>query len=843
MIRFQKYLVVLIFLTIGLSGCSQIEKIEQPVQNLDFLLNGETTIGQTFVARFDGLSGVTLFLKPEEFNRGDLIFHLRESPEATTDIRIVLKPIQNFESPGFYKFNFSPLDSSKNRYYYFFLESSQPNRISLRAADGNTYINGALYQNHVPQEAQLFFGLIYDPRLVFFGLLKETLNWLKWSFLAFFLFVLPGWGLLGCIWKDWRKFDWMEKLSLSIGLSLSIYPLLVLWTNQIGLHLSQLYAWIPPLLGIGLILIKNNGFISKNRISIKNLNPIIVLQNFLLILIIVFVLITRFWAIRNLDAPMWGDSYQHTMITQLLLDHGGLFTSWRPYSPYDSFSVHFGFPLSSALFSWISNDNAIHATLVIGQVINCLAIFTLYPLALLISNRNRWVGIGAIVVAGLLSPMPAFYVNWGRFAQLAGQVILPVSMWFFWVYIGKTQFTDQTSENVPIDGQSRSFTFFEFMIVGIIIAGMTMQYYRMPIYFTTFVIAWLLIWGLFKWRTNLHSWLVAFIRISILALFSGIIFFPRLIQIASGNLNETAEAGLTTSIPLTYVLEDYRTWINLTFYLPNFLIILTLIALIYSIYRKNISVLIIFLWFMLLSSIIAGQLINLPGSNLMQSFAILIAIYIPASLICGWLLGEISKFTIDRLRIPGALIIVGIFLSIALFGAIRIRSVAQPASSAFVNRPDSIAMRWIRKNISKDSLFLVEGYRTHNGNFAVGSDSGWWIPLLAKRDNTMPPQYALISEIPHPSDYSQNIVNLVTILEKTKLNTTEGVELLCNYGITHVFIGQNQGTIGYLPSQLFTPEDLLSSSEYDLVYHQDRVYIFALKPNACPIITGITNKQ
>jgi len=531
------------------------------------------------------------------------------------------------------------------------------------------------------------------------------------------------------------------------------------------------------------------------------------------------------------------------MITQLLLDNEGLFTSWRPYSPYDSFSVHFGFPLSSALFSWISNDNATHATLVIGQVINSLAILTLYPLALLVSNRNRWAGIGTLIVAGLLSPMPAFYVNWGRFAQLAGQVILPVSIWFFWNYVGRSRVQNKTPVNSQGFSLIRYLIYIEPLIGGITIAGMTLHYYRMPIYFATFVLAWILTWGLSKWKLNFRSWLNVFTRIFILGFISVSLFLPRLSQSVSGNLKGIVQAGVTTKIPLSYVIEDYRAWENLPFILPKLLILLTIFALFYSILNRNISVPMMFLWFILLTSFIGGMLINLPGANLIQNFAILIAIYIPAGLVCGWLIGEISSITVDKLRIPGVMIITGVFILLISFGAIRIRSVAQPATSAFVNRPDTHAMKWIRKNISKDALFLVEGYRTQNGNFAIGSDSGWWIPLLAKRDNTMPPQYALISETPHPSDYSQDIVNLVAMLETTGLNTPEGVELLCNYGITHVFIGQNQGTIGYLPSQLFTPEELLSSSEYDLVYHQDRVYIFALIPNVCSTITGITNKQ
>ena len=46
------------------------------------------------------------------------------------------------------------------------------------------------------------------------------------------------------------------------------------------------------------------------------------------------------------------------------------------------------------------------------------------------------------------------------------------------------------------------------------------------------------------------------------------------------------------------------------------------------------------------------------------------------------------------------------------------------------------------------------------GDRSVGVDAGWWIPLLARRENTLPPQYALLAEKPISLDYSQRVVAL-----------------------------------------------------------------------------------
>ena len=34
-----------------------------------------------------------------------------------------------------------------------------------------------------------------------------------------------------------------------------------------------------------------------------------------------------------------------------------------------------------------------------------------------------------VLVAALLMPMPAYFVNWGRYTQLAAQALLPVVLW------------------------------------------------------------------------------------------------------------------------------------------------------------------------------------------------------------------------------------------------------------------------------------------------------------------------------------------------------------------------------------------------------------------------------
>jgi hypothetical protein len=172
------------------------------------------------------------------------------------------------------------------------------------------------------------------------------------------------------------------------------------------------------------------------------------------------------------------------------------------------------------------------------------------------------------------------------------------------------------------------------------------------------------------------------------------------------------------------------------------------------------------------------------------------------------------------------------FLVTALWAATGQVRVVEPAY-IMVTRPDTRAMAWIRENVPPEALFLVEGFRIYGGRSAVGADAGWWLPLLTGRRNTMPPQYALVNEVPLETDYGVRVVGLVAHLESGSPASPESIELLCDWGVTHVYVGQGQGTVGAGAVQLFSPQDFRASSAFRTVYHRDRVHIFALDPQLC----------
>ena len=376
-----------------LTACSTRQFEQGPNRITDFELcsiNAGQTIGQTFVAHERGFNGVQFFLQWEQQGSGRIIMHLQSEPGDSEDIRTSVLPQDQVHQAGFYLFNFDQLTNSRQQYYYAYLELEGDSTLSSQCLPGDAYIDGAMHRDHQPQDAQLNFKLAYDRTQALIGLGMETIKWGGILGIGILLYVVPGTALLLALWPD-SKLPIVAQASLGIGISLAIYPILMLWTDLIGLHLGSLYAWIPVVLG-GLYLLWRLIHLGLEGIKRKWQRwrqSGDILPDLILILLLGLVFLSRFYAVRMLDVPMWGDSYQHTMIAQLIVDNGGLFDSWEPYAPLTSFTYHFGFHSDVAVFEWITDRSAIRSTLWVGQILNGLAILALYPLALKI-GKSKW---------------------------------------------------------------------------------------------------------------------------------------------------------------------------------------------------------------------------------------------------------------------------------------------------------------------------------------------------------------------------------------------------------------------------------------------------------------------
>jgi hypothetical protein len=277
------------------------------------------------------------------------------------------------------------------------------------------------------------------------------------------------------------------------------------------------------------------------------------------------------------------------------------------------------------------------------------------------------------------------------------------------------------------------------------------------------------------------------------------------------------------------VISEYLVWRDIRQYVPSvaFVAGVLLVGLILSwrVVALNVT------WVVVMASLVAGKLINLPFANMMQSFSVIIALYIPVSLVSGTL-ARFARPLPGALKLPRAAVRSFMVVIVVLLGLWRMYNQMDIVDPSFimVTRPDMRAMAWIRESVPKDARFLVEGFRIYNGTSVVGSDAGWWIPVMTSRSNTMPPQYALLSEQPMHPEYPKLLVRLVEELETAPVSKAAA---LCELGVTHVYLGQRRGTVGVNVEPLYRSEELLSSQLFTEVYAQDRVRIFEVDSRLC----------
>jgi hypothetical protein len=584
-----------------LTGCSDFVDRDQTALAPEraVILEPGHAVGQTFVARHGGLNGVEFWLEVPPGSVGVLRLHLRPEPQSSTDLAVAELPLEAVGSPGFYRFSFPADNQSHSAYRYAFLELDGAGMVRVGAAPGDAYIDGAAYRDHEPLDAQLAFRLTYTPWGMALELGRAVLEGIGLLAVAALLYLVPGYALVAWLWRPhpspggyaatpspllttgqergggrgWGEV-WPARMALAVGLSLALYPLLLLWTDLVGLHLGPLYAWGPVLLGLAALAWRYRRWRPRQGWEALRAwaRSDALWPDLALVVILALVFGVRLLVVRTLDAPMWGDSYQHAVIAQLLVDNGGLFDSWEPYTPYRGLTVHFGFPAAVALLSWMTGLEIPRATLLTGQLVNGLAVLTLYPLAVRLARGNRWAGVGAVLVAGLLSPMPAYYVNWGRFAQLAGQAVLPVALWLLWEGVDRER-----------------VAWGPLLLAGLALGGMILHYYRMPFYYATFVLAWLVGWGLPEWKADGRRWLGALGRMALVAGVALLLVIPWGSYIAGGRLAGALEAGTSapTASEWERVLADYQVWRDVAWYVPWPLLGATSLALVWALARRR----------------------------------------------------------------------------------------------------------------------------------------------------------------------------------------------------------------------------------------------------------------
>ena len=263
---------------------------------------------------------------------------------------------------------------------------------------------------------------------------------------------------------------------LVLAFSVGFWPLLVLWCTTIGLRLTPTVVWWVC---AALLAAAVGGWYRRGPLPRMQAPPGERGAGWALAAVILLVALTRLWEIRDLVAPVWVDATHHTYIAQLIAAQGGLPTYQPPGFLVSRFYYHFGFHADAAAFIWLGGLSAPRAVLILGQALNVGAVLALYGVAA-VWGRRRWAGVAAVAIAGLLAYMPAYYVSWARYTQMAGLLMLaPLCL-----------LSAELMRPAPRD---RSV----LAIAAVLLAGLVLVHYRVLAFYVTFWLCYA-VWALWQ---------------------------------------------------------------------------------------------------------------------------------------------------------------------------------------------------------------------------------------------------------------------------------------------------------------------------------------------------------
>jgi len=770
------------------------------------------TVGQTFYSRRSGLKGVQVLLALYEGEAAApssrLVLTLERLDRPADPPLQVAIPASNLIHNQSVRMGFAPLKDSQGATYRLTLSGEEAPGLGFWHTTSDAYAHGALLIDGQEQPGDLHLVTLYDYHLTdmlveVWGLLRREAAQAPALLL---ILALPGLVLALYLLQD-QTYDLGTWLALVLALSMATWPILFLWTSVARLPLAtrgRVGVVVAALAALAAYRVRRLWRAGRPLLRIEHGDDASGRwAQAALLAILCLTFLTRLLQARELLVPAWVDSLHHTVITQLIADAGAIPASYEPHMPVEGFHYHFGFHVLAAVLMRLSGLPAHRAVLLLGQVLNASAVLPAYLLGRWLSGKT-WAGVAAALVAGTLSSFPAYYVSWGRYTQLAGLLLLPAACFL-------------AAQGIK-GGQHRGLC----ILAAGLATGLFLTHYRVLLFYLLFWPPYLCL--LLCTRRGARMPWSALIRtllsLGALALWMSAPWIARLV------IHTLPRVGIVYggwASPEGY--NDFPGglldlgWDRVLLYVAG-------AGALWGALRRRVEPLFLAAWTGLWFLAANLHLVGLRDIWLLHNSAVVIALWLPVSALCGWLVVDLLALlgrAMDRIspsaRWRGAVAPLLLVASLALagWGSWRMIDVLN-RNTILVNEDDLQAIEWAARNTPPDTLFLINT-RVWQGDLRVGSDGGWWLPLLAGRKTTLP---CVLYHQGAPS-YVAAVRELAqSVEEANSLDDPALIERLRRAGVTHVFVGARGGRL--------MPKDLDASPHYRLLYSSGPSRIYAFLP-------------
>ncbi len=616
--------------------------------------------------------------------------------------------------------------------------------------------------------------------------------------------VVPGFLLWQILGRD-LHLPRLAAPAIWIALSLSVVPLVFLWASTLGVPLMPVVLQVVfALLGLLALWV----VVSRRAARHSSLAPRGYPRHSSLIRLWIgyaglfgLVLLTRALHIRGFTAPLWVDSVHHTLLVRIIGETGRIPLSLEPYQPITDLPYHGGYHTVAAAWRGVSGLPLVESVLWSGQVLNALIMPTMYALGAYLLRSPR-AGLLAAGCAGLVSLLPAYYVTWGRYTQLTGLLVLAVLLLVTTILLERPR----TSWCLLV-------------LVALLLAGLFLIHYRVLIFYAAFLLPYSVLLVARRPRQAgaivLRGAILGGMLLVLVAPWAWLLVRRIVVPLAS----------VPRSLASTDSYNSFD-WNLLLAGNNRALFIVAGVGGALALLQWRWRVLALAGWIGTMLLIANPQILGLPPAWLINNHAVIITLFMPASLLAAYAVNTAlvfaKQFVIERSALSVQRSAFNLFilqpLAFCLFGwaAWDMRSVVN-TQTILATHADMRAIDWVAANTPADARFLTNSTPWLN-SAPRGTDGGYWLLPLAQRFTTTPTalyEYGSPADKQHIDEVNRRVA---------ALNGDRGAlhDLVRSEAIDYVFIGANGGPMS---AQLVRDDPFFVP-----VYEQDGVLIMAVRP-------------
>ena len=748
-----------------------------------------SSMGQELILSRPNINGITFWLEP---TKGSSLIMLEVFPSTGDPSPVFSRTF--YPKKGANQIEIKP-SLSQNLSPLNFRIRTILGEITVFGRDENAYLGGTAYRDDLPIEGDLAFQTTYayDGMALFTDLSQLITQW--YPLIAMFaLLFIPGWLVLDVL-QIRKNIDSVESVALSVGLSLAVIPILMVWTTTFHIPWNQTAVYICAgaitTIFLWRVLIK----IREDKTPIEKDHNKLAPKPHIWFLILIFLVsfLVRMAMVRDLEVPPWVDSIHHALIAQGIVQSGELPDNYLPHIPLDAQYYHPGYHSILATYHWLSGLEIPQAMLLLGQGLNALTIFAVYAFTTSLV-KDKTAGIFAAAITGLFSVMPAYYTSWGRYTQLTGLLILPTTLILL-------QKLSAGKSNFP-----------RILAAAISFGGLVIVHYRVAFMAgCLFLAIWIGI--LFKRKQDFTRKLRSSMMNTLIFGSLGIGFiFPWLLPSIQNFLLPAAQSWRFGGIPEIPPIH----WRYFTQAGGVAIMVFAGLGAVSGLIKRKIFSLILLIWVGLLFVAANPRFFHLPfPPGFINQTSVEIMIFIPLSVYAGTFLSGLHASILNWIKPSSSFFwkaaLTFFWIEIAIIGSFQLLPILNPETFLF-QKDDYAAIRWIEEYVPEGETIVINPTAWGYGLYR-GEDGGFWISPISNHP-TMPPNvlYGFNSE-------EKNKVNRFV---ETLLPIGEDPEaiwdLLSQYGYTTIYLGSRGGVI--------SPKALDESPLFKVQYHQGTTWIF-----------------